>query len=42
MTTGQKIAARRKELELPQEVLGDKLRVSRQTVYKWESEVSHS
>ncbi|HIW26529.1 MAG TPA: helix-turn-helix domain-containing protein [Candidatus Lawsonibacter pullicola] len=42
MTTGQKIAARRKELELSQEALGDKLRVSRQTVYKWESEVSHS
>ena len=40
MTTGQKIAARRKELELSQEVLGDKLRVSRQTVYKWESDLS--
>ena len=40
MTTGQKIAARRKELELSQEALGDKLRVSRQTVYKWESDLS--
>ena len=28
MTTGQKIAARRKELELSQEALGDKLGVS--------------
>ena len=40
MTTGQKIAARRKELELSQEALWDKLRVSRQTVYKWESDLS--
>lgn len=40
MTTGQKIAARRKELELSQEALGDKLGVSRQTVYKWESDLS--
>lgn len=40
MTTGQKIAARRKELELSQEALGDKLEVSRQTVYKWENDIS--
>ena len=40
MTTGQKIAARRKELELSQEALGDNLGVSRQTVYKWESDLS--
>ncbi len=40
MTTGQKIAARRKELELSQEALGDKLGVSRQTVYEWESDLS--
>ena len=40
MTTGQKIAARRKELELSQEALGDKLGVSRQTVYKWENDIS--
>lgn len=40
MTTGQKIAARRKELELSQEALGDKLGVSRQTVYKWENDLS--
>ena len=42
MTTGQKIAAKRKELELSQEALGSELGVSRQTIYKWESEVSHS
>lgn len=40
MTTGQKIAARRKELELSQKALGDKLGVSRQTVYKWENDIS--
>lgn len=40
MTTGQKIAARRKELELSQEALVDKLGVSRQTVYKWENDIS--
>ena len=40
MTTGQKIAARRKELEISQEALGDKLGVSRQTVYKWENDIS--
>ena len=40
MITGQKIAARRKELELSQEALGDKLGVSRQTVYKWENDIS--
>ena len=40
MTTGQKIAAKRKELELSQEALGVELGVSRQTVYKWESDAS--
>ena len=40
MTTGQKIAAKRRELELSQEALGDKLGVSRQTIYKWESDTS--
>ena len=40
MTTGQKIAAKRKELELSQEALGEELGVSRQTVYKWESDSS--
>ena len=40
MTTGQKIAAKRKELELSQEALGSELGVSRQTIYKWESDAS--
>ena len=40
MTTGQKIAAKRRELELSQEALGDQLGVSRQTIYKWESDTS--
>ena len=38
MTTGQRIAQRRKELGLSQEALGDKLGVSRQSIYKWESD----
>ena len=40
MTTGQKIAAKRRELELSQEALGAELGVSRQTIYKWESDTS--
>ena len=40
MTTGQRIAAKRKERELSQESLGAELGVSRQTVYKWESDAS--
>ena len=40
MTTGQKIAAKRKELDLSQEALGAELGVSRQTIYKWESDTS--
>ena len=40
MTTGQRIAAKRKERELSQESLGAELGVSRQTVYKWESDTS--
>ena len=42
MTTGQRIAAKRKELVLSQEALGDQLGISRQAIYKWEAEVSHS
>ena len=42
MTTGQRIAAKRRELDLSQEGLGEALGVSRQSIYKWESEVSHS
>ena len=40
MTTGQRIAAKRKELELSQEGLGERLGVSRQSIYKWESDAS--
>ena len=42
MTLGQRIAQKRKELGLSQEALGEQLGVSRQAIYKWESEVSHS
>lgn len=37
MTIGQRIAQKRKELGLSQEGLGDRLGVSRQSIYKWES-----
>lgn len=37
MTMGQKIAQKRKELGLSQEALGEQLGVSRQAIYKWES-----
>lgn len=40
MTTGQRIAAKRKELGLSQEALGEQLGVSRQSIYKWESDTS--
>jgi len=40
MTTGQRIAAKRKEQELSQESLGEVLGVSRQSIYKWESDSS--
>ena len=40
MTTGQRIAAKRKELSLSQEALGETLNVSRQSIYKWESDSS--
>lgn len=40
MTMGQRIAQKRKELGLSQEGLGEKLGVSRQTVYKWESDAA--
>ena len=40
MTTGQRIAAKRRELELSQEGLGERLGVSRQSIYKWESDAS--
>lgn len=38
MTIGQRIAQNRKELGLSQEALGDQLGVSRQSIYKWESD----
>lgn len=38
MTIGQRIAQKRKELGLSQEALGEKLGVSRQSIYKWESD----
>ena len=38
MTIGQRIAQKRKELGLSQEGLGDQLGVSRQSIYKWESD----
>ena len=38
MTIGQRIAQKRKELGLSQEALGEELSVSRQSVYKWESD----
>jgi len=40
MTTGQRIAARRKERGMSQEALGEVLGVSRQSIYKWESDSS--
>ena len=38
MTTGQRIAQKRKALGLSQEALGDRLGVTRQSIYKWESD----
>lgn len=40
MTIGQRIAQQRKELGLSQEALGDQLGVSRQSIYKWESDTA--
>jgi len=40
MTTGQRIAQKRKEQGLSQEGLGEQLGVSRQAIYKWESDAS--
>ena len=40
MTTGEKIAQKRKELSLSQEALGEKLGLSRQAIYKWESDAA--
>ena len=40
MTTGQRIAQKRKEQGLSQEALGELLSVSRQSIYKWESDAA--
>ena len=40
MTLGQRVAQKRKELGLSQEGLGERLGVSRQAIYKWESDTS--
>ena len=40
MTIGQRIAHKRKELALSQEALGEQLGVSRQAIYKWESDAA--
>lgn len=40
MTLGQNIAQKRKELGLSQEALGEQLGVSRQAIYKWESDAT--
>lgn len=40
MTLGQRIAQKRKELGLSQEGLGEQLGVSRQAIYKWESDAT--
>ena len=40
MTVGARIAQKRKELGLSQEALGEKLCVSRQAIYKWESDTA--
>lgn len=40
MTVGQRIAQKRKELTLSQEALGEQLGVSRQAIYKWESDAT--
>lgn len=38
MTIGGRISQKRKELALSQEALGEKLGISRQAIYKWESD----
>lgn len=40
MTIGERIAQRRKELGLSQEALGERMGVSRQAIYKWESDAA--
>lgn len=40
MTVGQRITQKRKEMGLSQEALGEQLGVSRQAIYKWESDAT--
>ena len=40
MSVGERIAQKRKELGLSQEALGEQLCVSRQAIYKWESDAT--
>lgn len=40
MTVGERIAQKRKELGLSQEALGERMGVSRQSIYKWESDAA--
>lgn len=40
MTLGQHIAQKRRELGLSQEQLGQEMGVSRQAIYKWESDAA--
>ena len=40
MSIGQRIATKRKELGLSQEALGEQMGVSRQAIYKWESDLA--
>lgn len=40
MTIGQRIALKRKELSFSQEALGQEVGVSRQSIYKWESDAA--
>ena len=42
MTTGERLAALRKEKGLSQEALGEALGVSRQAISKWERGVSQA
>lgn len=40
MAIGDKIAFHRRKCKMTQEVLAEKLNVSRQSVYKWEANIS--
>ena len=42
MTLGKKISALRNQHEMSQGDLAEKMNVSRQSISKWETEISHS